>query len=119
MAKLLVFSETNTHPDPTRDREGCYKPGDPVALFEDDAPEVMPRKNAHKFYVVDLPGPAENWQHLLDGEPRTLRDDYPRCMMPMKRLHNGMRREMKGHSRRRKGWSVAPDGTITRKSTGV
>lgn len=35
MAEGLIFQRTNTHADPEKDRQGCFKRGFPVVLFQD------------------------------------------------------------------------------------
>ncbi len=35
MAELLIFTRNNTHPDPVKDRRGCYKRGHIVSVMED------------------------------------------------------------------------------------
>lgn len=117
MARLLVFDRDNAHPDPVADREGCYKSGDVVYVGE-DGHEFSALEQQAPFRIVDVPGPAADHEYLRDGEPRTLRDDYPAALVAVRRLHKTLRAEM-GKWRRRRGWEITAAGEIRRKLTGA
>lgn len=116
MAQLLVFQRDNTHPDPITDRKGCYKIGDVVVVVEDShvfgAAEIQ-----HPFAVVSVPGPANNWRHLVEGEPAVIRDKYPRSLHMIKRLQPALLKSMRGETRRRRKYKYA-DGSAAMKQNG-
>jgi len=60
MCELIVKAVDATHPDPEKDRRGCYKRGYPVAVYPDGtkwgACECLPR-----FVIIKFPGvPVDN-----------------------------------------------------------
>ena len=55
MARLLIVAQSATHTDPTKDRTGCYKRGDPVIAMPDG--HVFGNgQQWPKFAIIDLPG---------------------------------------------------------------
>lgn len=63
MAQLLVFTRDNTHSDPVKDTQGCYKTDDVIVVAEDNhqwgsAELVSP------FRVVQVSGTKADWEHL-------------------------------------------------------
>jgi len=84
MAEVLIFAGNNTHPDPEKDRRGCYKRGQPVVVFEDG--HVWGREESKKvwiaegrdptlwpgqgrFIIIKLPGvPASRAQALINEQ---------------------------------------------------
>jgi hypothetical protein len=66
MCEILIFAGNNTHPDPVKDRRGCWKRGYPVMVKEDGeqwgAAEGLP-----KFVIIKIPGvPAKKAEAFLD-----------------------------------------------------
>lgn len=55
MAEILIFAGNNTHPNPEKDRRGCWKRGMPVCVKPDGhtwgREETLP-----KFVIVKIPG---------------------------------------------------------------
>ena len=113
MARLLVFDRDVSHSDPARDRL-AYKRGDVVYVAE-DGHAFSAKEQAAPFRIVDLPGPAESYRHLKDGEPRTVRDSYPAALVGQRRLHKAMRAEMDTKPRRRRQWRITDADQIARK----
>ena len=55
MAQLLIFNNTNTHPDPTISTRGCWKRGDIVLVREDDQIWGNEEKPP-TFSILKIPG---------------------------------------------------------------
>lgn len=55
MAELLVKAIDATHPDPEKDRRGCYKTGDVVVVMP-DGHEWGKEEREPLFFVVKVPG---------------------------------------------------------------
>ncbi len=79
MAEILIKAIDATHPDPEKDRCGCYKMGDPVVVMPDGHvwgnEECLPT-----FYVFKIPGlSVEQAQKYVEPhmEPRTKIIRYP------------------------------------------
>lgn len=65
MAEILIKAIDNTHPDPIKNLRGCYKAGDPVAVF-DDGHAWGKEEGPPKFFILKLPGvPAAQVRHLI------------------------------------------------------
>ena len=118
MARLLVFDIDVTHPEQIKDREACFKRGDVVWIAE-DGHEFSAAERQHPFRIIDLPGPAADYEYLREGEPRTLKEDYPPSLVAVRRLHGAMRRRLGTRGRRHRQWQVSAQGVITRKPAGV
>ena len=114
MAQLLVFNRDNIHADPKTDAKGCYKNGDVVVVAE-DTHQFGTAEKKHPFSIVQVPGVAAYYQHLLESEPATLRDKYPRSMIAIKRLHPKMQKEIRKDIRVRRKYSVDRKGTASQK----
>jgi len=65
MAEILVKAIDATHVDPIKDRQGCYKCGDPVVVF-DDGHAWGNEECPPKFVIVKVPGTAEEVKHLIE-----------------------------------------------------
>jgi len=66
--QLLVFAKDNTHPDKTKDRQGCYKRGYVVAV-KDDAHTWGAKEGLPDFYVLKLPKiPVSKGQKYNEAE---------------------------------------------------
>lgn len=55
MAELLVKARDNAHPDPVKDRAGCYKAGDVVVVRPDGHPWGR-EEGPPQFVIVKLAG---------------------------------------------------------------
>ena len=85
MCESLIFARTNTHPDPVKDRRGCYKRGMPVVLKEDKhhwgreeslriwLDDSYPaREWPVHFYLFKFPGiPAERLRYMVEPQYMT------------------------------------------------
>ncbi len=117
MAQLLVFMRDNTSPRPEETiRE--FKTDDPIAVAEDT--HVWGRRELQfPFRVVSVLGDRSEWVYLLESEPVTARDVYPRSLIHLFRLRRAIQVEAKKIQmpfRRRRIHSVGLDGSITRKT---
>lgn len=118
MARLLVFDRDNAHADPAVDRDACYKRGDVVYVAEDDH-VFSALEQQEPFRIVDVPGLAADHAYLLEGEARTLRDDYPAALIAVRRLHKSLRTGMAGTLRRRRRWLLTTADEIQPKPMGT
>jgi len=107
MAELIVVMQSHQHPDPKVDREGAYKAGDVVDVREDGFDWGRPDATFEpKFKIVRMPGiPVADLQHLIESEPETLRDRYPRAFLRIKRLAPALQKTIRGGIRRRRKYS--------------
>ncbi len=74
MATICVRTRDNTHADPVKDRRGCYKRGDVVALFDSDrhVPGAQ-ETHANGFAWLRFPGVrAARLREFLDAEREDL-----------------------------------------------
>ena len=85
MCEALIFARNNTHPDPVKDRRGCYKRGMPVVVFEDKhtwgreeslrawLDEYYPaREWPTHFYLLKFPGvSADRLRYLTEPQYTT------------------------------------------------
>lgn len=55
MAEIIVKAIDATHPDPEKDRRGCYKRGYPVAVYPDGT-RWGQQERLPKFVIVKFPG---------------------------------------------------------------
>lgn len=55
MAEILIKAVDAAHADPEKDKQGCYKRGDPVVVM-DDGHEWGKEERLPKFVVVKIPG---------------------------------------------------------------
>ena len=55
MAEILIKAVDAAHDDPEKDKQGCYKRGDPVVVM-DDGHEWGKEERLPKFVVVKIPG---------------------------------------------------------------
>ena len=55
MTELLIKAIDATHPDPEKDRRGCYKRGDIVQVYEDGRCTEPPSPDS-KMVIVKVPG---------------------------------------------------------------
>lgn len=68
MCEILIFAGNNTHPDPEKDRRGCWKRGYPVVVKE-DGHEWGAEERWPKFAILKLPGvPAAKVEAFLDPQ---------------------------------------------------
>lgn len=51
MCEILIFAKNNTHPDPQKDRRGCYKRGMPVCVFVDG--HFWGREESKQQWILD------------------------------------------------------------------
>ena len=58
MCEILIFAKNNTHPDPEKDRRGCYKRGMPVVVFEDG--HAWGREESKQVWIAEGK-PAADW----------------------------------------------------------
>jgi hypothetical protein len=63
MCEMLLFGRNNSHPDPIKDRRGCYKAGMPVVVFQDG--HHWGREEALFQWVSDMRNPAEWPNHFI------------------------------------------------------
>lgn len=117
MAQLLVMHHDNTHPDPARDRAGCYKTGDVVCVVPDE--HVFSARELAEFRVVSAPGPVADWAYLTESEPASLRHRYPRALLAIRRLHRQLGRDIRGDIAQRRRNTINLDDTVTRKPAEV
>lgn len=74
MAEILIKAKDTTHPDPEKDRRGCYKRGMPVAIMP-DGHEWGKEERPPKFVVLKLPGvPVEKVRHYIEPETTPVPD---------------------------------------------
>ena len=57
MAELLIKAVDASHPDPVKDRRGCYKLGD-VVIVQDDGHQWGAKEGPPNFVVLRIPGAA-------------------------------------------------------------
>jgi len=71
MAQLLVFLRNNTHDDPDKEKRGCFKRGDIVAVF-DDLHIFGALEGPPDFQIVQVPGvdPSNFCSYLSSTEFR-------------------------------------------------
>lgn len=117
MAQLLVMTRDNTHPDPARDRAGCYKTGDVVCVMPDE--HVFSAREQAEFRVVSVPGPVLDWAYLTESEPASLRHRYPRALLAIRRLHRSLGRHILGDMAQRRRITFNADDSLTRKPSEV
>lgn len=68
MCEILIFAGNNTHPNPEKDRRGCWKRGYPVVVKEDGHPWGV-EERLPKFVVVKIPGvPAAKAAAFLEAQ---------------------------------------------------
>lgn len=116
MAKILVINRDNPG-----GAMNAFRAYDVVAVYPDDH-VWSPGSGEACFIRFEMPGTVEDFAYLVDGEPSTLRDDYPLAMLRIPRLYRAMRHnETKDiePTRRFRGWSMDADGVITRKQIGA
>lgn len=75
MAEIIVKAISVTHPDPVKDRRGCYKRGYCVAVYPDGTrwgnEERLP-----KFVIIKIPGvPVDN--AVIQKYTQPQREDVP------------------------------------------
>lgn len=60
MAEMLVFAVNRTHPNPVKDRRGCYKRGDIVVVKPNGwgwgTEETKAPKDGGVFVIIKIPG---------------------------------------------------------------
>lgn len=60
MAEILIFNRDNQHADPAKDRAGCHKTGDIIAIMPDGwhwgREELRPADKGGIFRLVKVPG---------------------------------------------------------------
>jgi hypothetical protein len=65
MPQLLVFTRNNTHEDPVKNKQDCYKIGDVIIVEVDDhvwgSDELV-----HPFRVVHVAGSKSDYEYLLE-----------------------------------------------------
>lgn len=57
MCEILFYARNNTHPDPEKDRRGCYKRGMPVQVQEDG--HVWGRLESKQVWIAEGRDPAQ------------------------------------------------------------
>ncbi len=67
MAQLLVFKRDNTHSDPAKDKQGCYKIGDVVVVAEDDH-QWGTAELKYPFEVVQVAGTKADYEYLANSD---------------------------------------------------
>lgn len=81
MAQILVKNR------PTTGGELDYTLDDPIAIAEDGFTGWGARElDTARFRIVTLPGNRADYLELLDPEPATVRDIYPRSLLRIRRL---------------------------------
>ena len=69
MAEMLVKAIDATHPDPDKDRRGCYKRGMPVVVM-DDGHEWGKEERLPKFVIIKIPLTSKDKiMKYIDPEP--------------------------------------------------
>ena|SRR3972149_5972771 len=69
MAEILVKAIDATHPDPDKDRRGCYKRGMPVVVM-DDGHEWGKEERLPKFVIIKIPLTSKDKiMKYIDPEP--------------------------------------------------
>lgn len=56
MAEILIKAMDHSHPDPNKDRAGCYKRGMCVVVKDDGHPGWGAKEGLPKFAVLKVPG---------------------------------------------------------------
>lgn len=109
MAELLVKAVDATMTNRVSDRQQSYKTGDVVSV-EDDGFAWGSKEGPPKFQVVKFPGqPKADFIYLLDLDPGTLADAYPRAMVAISKLRPAMMKKARNVLHRPRKWMIDID----------
>jgi hypothetical protein len=64
MAQLLVFTRNNTHDDPVKNKQNCYKIGDVVEVYEDSS--AWKPSSTDPFDIVHVTGVKSDYEYLTE-----------------------------------------------------
>lgn len=116
MAKLLIRVGDDVSDDAFTDMQ-LLKHGDVVAVAEDSHEWGGAEIALSCFRDIQLPGPRSDYVHLLEAEPATIDDFYPKSLLRIPGMITRLSRNpaIKGGKRRPRKHNLDDTNTVSRK----